>query len=121
MKKRVEVQKRILETLKHLEQTRQKQWWDILDILFWVYRPEQVDPDHERNRGLIGWRPDWKTHTWAERVSIIRACLNLERMGLIQSRIIRTRDDPKLNRKRIELGSHVSEWKEIRIVSASIA
>ena len=115
MKKRVEVQKKILETLRHLEQVGGKEWWDIMDILFWVYRPEQIDPNHERNRGLIGWRPDRKTHTWSERVSIIRACLNLERQGRIEGRLIRTRDNPALNRKRIELGSKVSEWKEIRL------
>ena len=46
--------------------TEGKDWVDILDILMYVYRLEQIDPDHERNRGVIGFKADWKTHTTSE-------------------------------------------------------
>ncbi len=115
MKKRVETQKKILEVLKHLEEREGKDWWDILYIILMVYRPWQIDPKHERNRGMIGWKRVM-TYTEAERFATIRAILNLERMGLVEGRIVRTRDDPVLNKRRIELGSFVSEWKEIRLI-----
>lgn len=112
---RIQTQKKVLSVLKDLKQRTGKDWWDILYVILMVYRPWQIDPRHERNKGLIGWKRNTTGYTRAERFATMRAILNLERMGLIEGRIVRTRDDPELNRKRIELGSFVSEWKEIRL------
>lgn len=112
---RIQTQKKVLEVLKDLEMRTQKDWQDVLFITLMVYRPWQVDPNHERNRGLIGWKKNTSGYTRAERFATIRAILNLERMGLVEGKIVRTRDDLALNKRRIELGSFVSEWKEIRL------
>lgn len=112
---RTQTQKKVLEVLKDLELREGKDWQDILIIILMIYRPWQIDSQHSRNKGLIGWKRNTSGYTRAERFATIRAVLNLERMGLVEGRIVRTRDDPALNRRRIELGSFVSEWKEIRL------
>ena len=112
--KRIQTQKNVLEVLKDLEQRKQKDWWDILYVILMVYRPWQIDSQHERNRGMIGWKRNL-TYTNSEKFAVIRACLNLERMGMLESRIIRVCENKEMVEKRVKLGLHIAFWKEVRL------
>lgn len=84
------IQRKILSVLKDLNrrgETREG-WVSLNIIIIMVYRAWQIDPEHPANKERIGGRrKDW-SYREAERTSVTRAVLRLEKLGMVKGKIL---------------------------------
>lgn len=102
-------QRKILAVLKDLKARGESNdgWISLHVIIIMTYRPWQIDPTHPANKERIGMRKrDW-SYRETERIAVTKAVIKLEKLGLIEGRI--------LTRGRAGKGG-VRRWKEIKVI-----
>ena len=108
MRKRIPVQKKIIEVLRELKKREGKDWISVHIIILMTYRRHQIDPQHKDYKGK-----DW-TYRPAEARAVYRALGALERKKEIVRRKVRAVDRYPELPKEMRYGG-IQVWTEIRL------
>jgi len=80
------IQHRILSVLDELKRRDQEDWFTLRVITIFLYTPWQLDPHHERNRGIVHFEKNWDFGKNEAR-RVWESVKGLEKRGLVECRM----------------------------------